>query len=281
VKIYEIASHLKNLKISTGIVTNGLTLDSDTISRLKDSGVSNIAISIDGLESTHDYIRGRRGIFKEVIKGTKRAVEANIPTIVITTVTELNINELPSLFEILISIDVRKWRPQPVIPVGRVESSSELKMKESTYLQLINFVQDWGPKAVEAGMELHRADGLGYYYESDFYRVPWYGYPAGLVSCGITSNGKVKGCLSLPDKFIEGDLRKKTLWDIWFHPNSFVYTRQFSTKLLGPNCNPCQRAEQCRGGCSAMSYGSTGRFHNDPYCYLSIKSRRKNRKKSF
>jgi hypothetical protein len=37
---------------------------------------------------------------------------------------------------------------------------------------------------------------------------------SGLVSAGITSDGKLKGCLSLPDEFIEGDLRTRSLWDI-------------------------------------------------------------------
>jgi radical SAM protein with 4Fe4S-binding SPASM domain len=100
---------------------------------------------------------------------------------------------------------------------------------------------------------------------------PWRGCPAGRLSCGITSDGKIKGCLSLPDNIVEGDLRQRDLWNIWFDSDSFVYSRQFSENKLGANCRSCDKAELCHGGCSAMSYGVTGDFHNDPYCFYRIR----------
>ena len=269
----DIALHLKDLKIRTGIVTNGIQLDAVTVSKIKSSGVSHIAISIDGLESTHNYIRGGE-VFQQTIDGMKRAIEADIPITVITTVTQQNINELPPLFELLSNIGIKRWRPQPLFLVGRSEFVPELHLNEQTYLQLIHYVQTLGQKAENVGIDVLRADGVGYYYEPDSFRSPWYGCPAGLVSVGITSDGKVKGCLSLPDTFIEGDLRKKTLWDIWFDPQSFKYTRQFSSECLGDNCRSCEKALQCRGGCSVTSYGSTGKFNNDPFCFLGIKNRK-------
>jgi radical SAM protein with 4Fe4S-binding SPASM domain len=270
----EIALRLKKLNISTGVVTNGVTLDQKTVSKLKETGISHIAVSVDGLESTHDFIRGKNGIYHEIMKGIKRLIEERIPTTIITTVTELNIDELPALFKIFSDIGIDRWRPQPLISSGRVENSQELLIKEKTFLKLISFYQNWGYKAIDAGMELLRADGLGYYFKSDISRGPWYGCPAGLVSVGITSDGKVKGCLSLQDKFIEGDLRKNSLWDIWFDDNTFSYTRHFSTNMLGDKCDSCDKGEQCRGGCSAMSYGYTGIFHNDPFCHIGIMERK-------
>jgi radical SAM protein with 4Fe4S-binding SPASM domain len=74
----------------------------------------------------------------------------------------------------------------------------------------------------------------------------------------------------MPDELIEGDLRKNDLWDIWFHPDSFAYTRQFSTTKLGANCTGCDMGAECKGGCTASSYCSTGQFHNDPYCYYKV-----------
>jgi len=120
-------------------------------------------------------------------------------------------------------------------------------------------------------MKILPGDSYGYYTNLDTRIPPWRGCPAGLFSCGITSDGKIKGCLSLPDELTEGDLRRDDLWDIWFHPDSFAYTRRFTTESLGPHCVACTKAEQCQGGCSAMSYGSTGRFHNDPYCFHSLR----------
>jgi radical SAM protein with 4Fe4S-binding SPASM domain len=90
------------------------------------------------------------------------------------------------------------------------------------------------------------------------------------LTCGITSDGKIKGCLSMPGELTEGDLRERDLWDIWFHPDAFAYNRHFVESELGPHCQGCARGEECMGGCSSMSYGSTGRFHDDPFCFYGI-----------
>lgn len=269
-----IAAHLRDIGITTKILTNGLALGLDIISQMKDVGISAVGISLDGLEQTHDHIRSRIGSFRCVLKSIEMLLSSEIPLTVITTVNALNIHELPELFNLLHSIGVKHWRVQPIIPSGRVQSSMELKIDEQAYLQLGEFVHNWESLAKKAGMELLCSDGFGYFDEYSIReQQPWQGCPAGLVSCGITSDGKIKGCLSLPDELIEGDLRKNDLWDIWFHPDSFANTRLFSKEKLGQNCCFCDKAEQCMGGCSAKSYVNTKKYHNDPLCFYAIENR--------
>ena len=269
----DIAAHLRDLGISTEILTNGLALESDTISEMKSVGISGVGISLDGLEQTHDTIRDHSGSFRHVLKGIRMVLNADIPLTVITTVNALNIHELPGIAELLGSKQVKRWRIQPLVPFGRVQSSRELELNEQTYLQLEDFAAHW--RSGDGEIELICADGLNYFHEADAHKHPWRGCTAGIATCSITSDGKVKGCLSLPDEIVEGDLRKDDLWDIWFNPKSFAYTRQFSDESIGLNCRSCEKIEQCRGGCSSKSYGNTGLFHNDPYCThgIGIRSR--------
>ncbi len=274
----EIASRLQELGIITGMVTNGTTIDLETIYKMQETGISHMAVSIDGLEATHDRIRGKAGLHRRSISGINLLLEHGIATSIITTVTELNIDELPAMFDHFVAMGIRRWRPQPLIRSGRVLGHQELQLEQQTYLKLVEFYQMYSALAPDAGMELMRADGLGYYFECNYSRGPWYGCPAGRVSVGITSDGKVKGCLSLPDEFIEGDLRKNDLWDIWFDPDAFSYTRQFSTSQLGNNCRSCAYGEQCLGGCTAMSYGYAGVVHNSPLCYMGINKRKEEQK---
>jgi len=268
-----IASHLGKLGISTRILTNGLTLGPDTVAQMKDAGIASVGISLDGLEETHDYIRGHKGFFRLVLAAIDRALNSGLSLTVITTINALNLDQLPSLFTLLHSLGVSRWQIQPIFPLGRSSQATELQLTDQAYMQIGSFVQHWGSKAEEVGMEVGPADSFGYFTELDTRKPPWRGCPAGLVACGITSDGKIKGCLSLPDEVIEGDLRQHDLWDIWFDPHSFAYTRQFSVEKLGPNCRSCNKAEQCHGGCSTMSYGNTGNFHNDPYCFYGIRKR--------
>jgi radical SAM protein with 4Fe4S-binding SPASM domain len=269
----KIAIHLGKLGITTKILTNGLTLGPEKVAQMKDAGIAAVGVSLDGLEATHDYIRGEKGLFRLVLAGIGQAISAGLPLTVLTVVNALNLLELPSLFELLQSVGVSRWQIQPIFPLGRAHEAAELELTQQAYMQLGTFVQHWRPKAEEVGMELLPGDSFGYFTELDTREPPWRGCPGGRVACGITSDGKIKGCLSLPDELIEGDLRQDDLWNIWFHPDSFAYTRQFSIDNLGTACHFCEKADQCHGGCSAMSYGSTGSFHNDPYCFYGIRKR--------
>ncbi|UCD13191.1 MAG: radical SAM protein [Thermoplasmatales archaeon] len=268
-----IAVHLKKLDIKTKILTNGATLCPDTIAQMKQVEIAGVGISLDGLETTHDYIRCHKGLFRRVLTGIDLVLNADIPITLITTVNALNLKELPSLFALLQSLGVSRWQIQPIFPLGRANDAAELELTPQAYLQLGNFIKEWDPQAQKVGMEIMPGDSFGYFTEFDTRKPPWGGCSAGLLSCGITSDGKIKGCLSLPDEMIEGDLRQNDLWDIWFHHDSFAYTRQFSSEDLGPACHSCDKTEQCKGGCSAMSYGSTGCFHNDLYCFYGIRMR--------
>lgn len=264
----EIALHLKDLEISTNIVTNGLALNSEVVSKMKDVGISNVGISLDGLEKTHDYIRGHKGSFEQVLRGIKMLQQENIHTLVITTVNNLNIYELPAILSLLQSLGIHDWRVQPLIPMGRVNNCRELFIDKLSILELGRFIQEnWICRSEKEGTHIICSDGLEYIEGTLDPEKPWRGCPAGRITCSITSDGKVKGCLSLPDELIEGDLRKNDLWSIWFHPDSFAYTRQFSEKELGPNCSSCDKATECLGGCSSSSYAASGKFHNDPYCF--------------
>lgn len=269
---WRIASRLEDLGIRTKILTNGLALNSAIIAQMKQVGINGIGVSLDGLEATHDFIRGQSGHFRHVIKGIDLALNSDIPLTVITTVTAKNLDELPSIFELLLSKGIKNWQIQPIFSLGRAINGSDLQLTKDAYMRFGSFISKYGPLGKKAGIDLAPGDNFGYFTHLDTRQPPWRGCSAGFVSCGITSDGKVKGCLSFPNELIEGDLRKNDFWDIWFHPKSFAFNRQFSLKDLGPECDECEKGDNCRGGCSAMSYGYTGRFHNDPYCFYSISS---------
>ncbi len=177
-----------------------------------------------------------------------------------------NISDLGFMLDLIASKGVKGWRLQPSVPFGRCREFSNLQIDENSYLKLEDFIRNAWSIANEKGLRLLRSDGLGYFYEFETGDNPWYGCTSGVTTCGITSDGMIKGCLALPDDFIEGDLRKTGLWDIWFDKKSFTYTRKFSKNDLGPNCLACDKSQQCRGGCSAKSFSYTSRLHNDPYC---------------
>jgi len=244
-----------------------LRMDVGTVARMKEVGISAVGVSLDGLAESHDSLRNHKGSFAAVLNSIALIQGASIPLNVITTVNSTNLNELPDLLSLLQSLGVRYWRLQPIISTGRVRSHSELQIDSASILQLGRFIKTHRDEASREGMQIICSDGLEYIDEEVGRERPWRGCSAGIAAFGITSQGKVKGCLSMPDEFVEGDLRESTLWDIWFHSNSFAYTRKFGKEQLGANCMSCDKAMECKGGCSSSSYCATGQFHNDFPCF--------------
>lgn len=272
-----IAKRLYELHIPARMVTNGITLTADTVALMKDSGLESVGVSVDGLEATHDYVRGLPGMFRRVVEGLERLVAADLKPTVITAVNAMSIAELPQILELLRGLGVQAWQLQPIYPSGRSLGASELHLTADQYLELGRFVAAVGPRGREIGVEVRPADSCGYFTELAF-GPEWQGCSAGIAACGIMSDGRVKGCLSMPDELAEGDLREHDLWDIWFRPGAFAYTREFSngnaaSLALGPNCSGCEHGSQCAGGCTSMSFTTTGEFHNDPYCFHGIRRR--------
>jgi radical SAM protein with 4Fe4S-binding SPASM domain len=267
-----IATHLSELQIPVRMVSNGLLLK-DNVSRLKEVGMATVGVSIDGLETTHDAIRQRPGLFARVVEGVKAGLEAGIPIAALTAVNDWNVDELPELLIFLRNLGIRHWQVQPTFALGRA-AEGNLSLSDASFIKLGEFVKAHLAKCESEGFDIMPADGVGYYSELDTRQVSWKGCPAGLASCGITSDGKVKGCISHPHHLVEGDLRCRDLWSIWFDENSFSYNRHFATQNLGKACKDCSHGEQCRGGCLVMSYAATGQFHNDPFCFHGILSRR-------
>lgn len=268
-----IAMRLSELRITTRLVTNGLLLK-ENIPLMKEADITTVGVSLDGLEFTHDLIRNRSGLFRQVIAGVEAALAAGLPTVVITAVNNRNVSDLPKLFDFLKRLGIRHWQVQPTFALGRAKEGKELWLSETSFMEMGEFIHKHVTACKTAGFRMMPADGVGYFTGLDTREPAWRGCAAGILSCGITSDGKVKGCLSFPDHLIEGDLRESDLWDIWFNDASFAYNRSFSLGELGEHCAGCEFGEYCKGGCAVMSYASTNQFHNDPYCFQGILARR-------
>ena len=96
-----IAARLKQSGIQTNILTNGLETVRETIAVMKEVGISAVGMSLDGLATTHDYIRRRAGSYEAVMKSIDLFQNHQVPLNIITTVNASNINELEPLFHVL------------------------------------------------------------------------------------------------------------------------------------------------------------------------------------
>ncbi len=93
------------------------------------------------------------------------------------------------------------------------------------------------------------------------------GCSAGLDAIGIDSVGNVRGCEAMYDsRFIEGNLRKKSLREIWESPDAFAYNRKFRAEMLTGACGSCPYGSRCAGGCRSYNYFTHGKLYESFNC---------------
>jgi radical SAM protein with 4Fe4S-binding SPASM domain len=271
---YEIAKEIRDLGMKLSIISNGFNINEDIISKFVKLEPHAISTSLDGAKAeTHDKIRGVEGSYKQVMNYLKMSRDADLPTSVITTVSKLNFNELPQIKDILFDRLIA-WQIQTASPIGRFPK--DLVLSDEDFYSLGLFIANLKKKYSSRQMPVIGAHCFGYFSKN----IPsiaiypeWRGCQAGVSIFGIQSDGGIKGCLSTPDEYTEGNIREKSIIDFWNDPNSFSYNRNFKQKDLGPLCKSCEYWEKCKGGCMSTSTAFTGKPHNSPYCFYRFEKK--------
>ena len=270
---FEILRALTGSGISTAIITNGFEFSDRIISQLKDAKVESIAVSIDGNRRVHDFLR-QNGSFDRALKAIDSLSAAKIPVSVISTLNSVNIKCLDELYDIFVrkSTDgngIFAWQLQACSPMGNA-ANLDINYRFD-HMEAIRFVEK---HLDDNSFAIGVADNIGYFSDSEGYirgnksgRAFYKGCRAGLASIGIDSIGNIRGCESMyDDRFIEGNIRYKSLRDIWEDPDAFAYNRKFTPDMLTGKCSGCKYGHKCAGGCRSYNYFTTGELYNHREC---------------
>lgn len=266
-----LGKEIKDLGMKLSIVSNGFVNAKEILPELERLDVDSVQIGLDGASSkTHDYIRRVNGSFEKAIDFLRLLKKIGLSTGAITTVSKMNFKELPALKDLITKEEI-DWQIQEGIPLGRFPREAVLSKRE--YYSMALFIAAAHKNLSSKKILIGKPHNIGFhsqFLKGIFSAEEWNGCWAGKKVLGIQSNGGVKGCLALSDDFIESNVRKRSIVDIWNDLNSFSYSRQFNKNDLGENCRGCIYGNTCKGGCSTRSNLFTGRFHNDPYCLYRL-----------
>ncbi|MFA5138180.1 MAG: radical SAM protein [Elusimicrobiota bacterium] len=263
------AERLVKAGVATYMITNGLLLEK-SLPAVVGSGLKRIGISFDGTEKTHDFIRNRQGSFTAARRAAGKAKGAGLTVGAITHVSRANFQDLEGMYRAFTEIPLDYWQIQITFKQGRMKEHDTLSLDPKELPALARFVSE---KQALQGLDVVAGDNLGYYCEPDIRKKPWKGCFAGRHLMGVDADGSIKGCLSLPREFVEGNIRKEPLRKIWEDPQRFKYNRYFSPDMLKGHCAGCPKAEPCRGGCTVTAYSATGNRFDNPYCVFGLSRR--------
>ncbi len=262
----EIAGALIGLGMKVCVITSGFILNEGRLADLAALGVESVAVSLDGPERVHDAGR-QAGSYRRALEAIRALTQRGIPTSVISALRADNAPLLPEFYETLKDYPIFAWQLQACSPMGNAQAGGMDTRFDP--LAVLRFIASEGPRAPFA---ILAADNIGYFTPEETAvrgRKGAYfgGCSAGLSTLGIDSAGNVRGCESLYDeRFIEGNLRQRSLRDIWEDANAFSYNRRFAPEMLRGKCADCAVGEYCGGGCRSYNWFAGAGLYENPLC---------------
>lgn len=244
--------------IKVCIITNGFTMSDRIIEALRSADIESVAVSVDGPEDVHDAFR-QPGSYKRAFEAIEVLTANGIPVSVISALRADNYRRLPEFYETLKKYPIFAWQLQACSPMGNARKNGVDVAFDAGYV--IDFI---AKNLRTAPFSMGAADNIGYFTEDEpILRgrpgACFSGCGGGISSIGIDSVGNVRGCESMyDDAFIEGNLRRRTLSDIWNDENAFAYNRRFDSSMLTGKCADCDMGEYCAGGCRSYNFFTNG-----------------------
>ena len=271
---YEIARVVKETGMGLLLVTNGLLVDERIRSRLVSLAPLAVGVSLDG--ATPETYRSVRGVdgFSKVCRLLNDLISDGIRQVnAITTFNAKNLCDFDKFVSLFIDTPIL-WEVHMAHKVTEC-FPDELLMNRDQFQQFVEKVT-YALYDLHGRLRIATKDDFGYFPMSPKLRFlcqAWRGCHAGRSSVGIRSNGDVLPCPMLGEKFIEDNLRRRPLVEIWRDPNSFPRFRNKSAQLTG-TCAKCPFGEVCKAGCSAMAISQTGTLTETPFCIRQLEQER-------
>ncbi|ACL57904.1 radical SAM/SPASM domain-containing protein [Methylobacterium nodulans] len=269
-----IAAAITRRGMLCSIVTGARQMTRARIARAVAAGVGKISLSIDGLEQTHDSVRGSAGSWQAAVTAGRRIASSGIDLSVNTQINRLTMPELPGVADLLVEIGARSWMVILTAAMGRAADRRALMLQPYHLLHLFPLLAAIKRERLDpAGIAFFPANNIGYFgplAETLRYGAEgghaWAGCDAGVASLGIEADGRLKGCPSLPSAdYTMGNVRDHSLAQLWAKrtPNRPIA----AAEDLWGFCWTCPHATRCRGGCTWTSHVLFGRRGNNPFCH--------------
>ena len=131
--IYELIEYAVAAGLDVSITPSATPLVTrEAIMRLRDAGISRIAISIDGADAaTHDTNRGVAGSFQHSLDILNWARDLEVQTQINTTLTPANVDQIDSMAAQFAELGIVLWSVFFLVPVGRADQLPRLDAEQS------------------------------------------------------------------------------------------------------------------------------------------------------
>ncbi|MGQ9524296.1 MAG: radical SAM protein [Armatimonadota bacterium] len=285
--VFELAAYAREKGLRCVLSTNGTLIDEATAQKIKEAGFAYVGVSIDGLEDTHDRVRGERGAFRRTLSGIRNCRDIGIRVGLRFTVHKLNVNELPAIFDLMEQERIPRCCIYHLAYAGRGDRIRRSDLTPQETRQVVDAIFDRAEDFHRRGIENdiltvdNHADGPYLYMRlkqrqperaAEVYQMlKWNGgNQSGVAIACVDNLGNVH-----PDQFswhhTFGNVKQRAFGEIWqdtSHPLMAIL-KDRKPHLKG-RCRECRYLDICNGNLRVRAekyYGDI--LAPDPACYLT------------
>jgi radical SAM protein with 4Fe4S-binding SPASM domain len=277
---FDIAKYAAGKGIKTVVGSNGVLIDVELASRMKDCGVQMVQIAVDGAKpETHDSFRGVEGAFRRTMQGVEACKKVGLPFQFGMGIRRQSLPEIPDMLRLAVESGAKAAEFFDLVQVPRVKENCPEEVLSRTERKSI--MESLAEAQTDSPVVI-RVPGCPMYplilKEKKIQpmrvpahllqRIPYYqrgcaaGMPNGYVT--ILPNGDVIPCMLLQTKL--GNIREKSIINIW--DESPILSKLRNRSLLEGTCGTCLNRDVC-AGCRGRAYEETGNMlASDPGCWL-------------
>lgn len=285
--LVELARYAVGKGMRAVISTNGTLIDQDTASRLKDIGLSYVGVSLDGMEEVNDRFRGRKGAFRDALRGIRNCRNAGLKVGLRFTVSRMNAGEVPAIFDLLEDEDIPRVCFYHLVYSGRGSELIEHDLDHEETRRVVDLIMDRTRDLHDRGSAKevltvdNHADGPYVYLRMVREGNDRASQVLELLRMNEgNSSGRGIGCISwdgsvYADQFWRhqgfGNVRERSFSEIWTDLSNPLMARLKDKKpFVKGRCAVCRWLDVCGGNFRARAEAATGDlWAPDPACYLN------------
>ena len=240
-----------------GILSNGSLIDQNWVDRFKTLKIRFVQLSIEGVEQTHDDIRGKNS-FKQVIEASNLLRQANIRVIWSFTAHQQNFREFPEVAQLANRFKISRLWSDRMIPSAQDEKLNTLTAEETTeYIQLMSKARQQIHKKFRNRTEIALARALQF---QAGHSEPYQCHAGGSLIT-LMPDGTLYPCRRMPIRV--GNVRDTPLVELYHAP----LMQQLRDFKYPKECTTCLYKTLCKGGLRCLSFALTDSpFNQDPGC---------------
>jgi len=269
------------------ISTNGTLISNDMAKKLRDVGLSYVGVSLDGMEEVNDRFRGRKGAFREALRGIRNCQSVGLKVGLRFTINKMNATEIPRIFDLLEDEGISRVCFYHLVYAGRGSDMVEADLTHEQTREVVDLIIDRTKqlhdkgKAVEVLTVDNHADGPYLYLRMKREGNPRAKEVLELLKMNEGNNsGRGIGCVSWDgsvhaDQFWRhysfGNVKKRPFSEIWQDLTDPLMARLKEKKrYVKGRCARCVWLDICGGNFRVRAEAVTGDvWAPDPACYLT------------